>query len=201
MRLTSMDISNKEFKKAMRGYDVDEVNDFLDKVSEDYESLFKENSSLKEKIEIMKEQVDHYKKMEVTIQNTLVMAQNAADQAKEVAQKQAEMILNNANDAAKKILDKGNEQVVSVTKDYDRVKQEFVKFKTQYRNFMNVQMEMFNSLEKEFYEKYSLNKQEQESDVVPKVETPKDSEVSIKDVKLDDFNDDAYEEIKNFFSK
>lgn len=192
MRLTSMDISNKEFKKAMRGYDVDEVNDFLDKVSEDYELLFKENSSLKERIDVMKEQVDHYNKMEITIQNTLILAQNAADQAKEVAQKQAEMILDNANEASKKILDKGNDQIVNITNDYDKVKQEFIKFRTQYRNFMNTQLEMFNSLEKEFYERYSLVKQE---------EAPIKVDVPVKDITEEELCGDAYEEIKNFFSK
>lgn len=196
MRLTSMDISNKEFKKSMRGYDVDEVNDFLDKISEDYESMFKENSSLKERIDVMKEQVDHYNKMETTIQNTLIMAQNAADQAKEVAQKQAEMILNNANEAAKKILDKGNDEVTSITNDYDKVKQEFVKFRTQYKNFMGTQLEMFNSLEKEFYEKYNLNKQE--STVEPKFEIPA-KEISITNTQ--ELNESAYDEIKNFFTK
>lgn len=192
MRLTSMDISNKEFKKAMRGYDVDEVNDFLDKVSEDYELLFKENSSLKERIDVMKEQVDHYNKMELTIQNTLILAQNAADQAKEVAQKQAEMILDNANEASKKILDKGNDQIVNITNDYDKVKQEFIKFRTQYRNFMNTQLEMFNSLEKEFYERYSLVKQE---------ETPIKVDIPVKEITGEELCNDAYEEIKNFFSK
>ena len=196
MRLTSMDISNMEFKKSMRGYDVDEVNDFLDKISEDYESMFKENSSLKERIDVMKEQVEHYNKMETTIQNTLIMAQNAADQAKEVAQKQAEMILNNANEAAKKILDKGNDEVTSITNDYDKVKQEFVKFRTQYKNFMGTQLEMFNSLEKEFYEKYSLNKQESEEE--PKIQI---QAKEINSTNAQELNENAYDEIKNFFTK
>lgn len=47
MKITSMDITNKEFKKSMRGYNCDEVDEFLDKISEDYEELYKGNSSLK----------------------------------------------------------------------------------------------------------------------------------------------------------
>ena len=48
MKLTPMEISNKEFKRGLRGYSVEEVDEFLDKIVEDYEGLFKENTSLKE---------------------------------------------------------------------------------------------------------------------------------------------------------
>ena len=50
MRITSMDINNKEFKKGLRGYNADEVDEFLDKVAEEYEIMYKENSTLREKI-------------------------------------------------------------------------------------------------------------------------------------------------------
>ena len=82
-----MDINSKEFRKVLRGYDQDEVDEFLDQISENYEEVYKENSSLKEKISILNEKIEHYAKIEETIQNTLVLAQNAADQAKHSAQK------------------------------------------------------------------------------------------------------------------
>ena len=63
MVITSMDINNKEFKKSLRGYDCDEVDEFLDKVSEDYEILYRDNSSLKEKLELLEEKLKHYSKI------------------------------------------------------------------------------------------------------------------------------------------
>ena len=48
MKMTSMDIMSREFKRNMRGYNMDEVDDFLEKVAEDYEALYKENAILKE---------------------------------------------------------------------------------------------------------------------------------------------------------
>ena len=93
MRLTPMDITNKEFKKSLRGFDCEEVDEFLDKVVEDYEFIYKENSSLTEKIKANNDRIKHYEQIEETIQNTLLLAQNAAEQAKLVAQKEAEMIL------------------------------------------------------------------------------------------------------------
>ena len=55
MKLTPMDINNKEFKKIIRGYNPEEVDEFLDKIVEDYEALYKENANLKEKVAAMKD--------------------------------------------------------------------------------------------------------------------------------------------------
>ncbi len=89
MRITSMEITEKEFKKVLRGYSSEEVDEFLDKISEDYEALYKENSNQKEKLSTVQEKIDHYNKMENTIQNTLLLAQNASEQARENAKKKA----------------------------------------------------------------------------------------------------------------
>lgn len=157
MKLTPVDITNKEFRKMLRGYDPEEVDEFLDQIVEDYEELFKENSLLKEKINAMNEKIEHYSKIESTIQNTLLLAQNAAEQAKMSSQKEADMVIKHANDSAKKILDKAHTDVVSITQEYDRLKQEFVKFRAKFRNFITVQMETFEDLEKDFIKNYNLN--------------------------------------------
>lgn len=141
----------------LRGYDPEEVDEFLDQIVEDYEELFKENSLLKEKINAMNEKIEHYSKIESTIQNTLLLAQNAAEQAKMSSQKEADMVIKHANDSAKKILDKAHTDVVSITQEYDRLKQEFVKFRAKFRNFITVQMETFEDLEKDFIKNYNLN--------------------------------------------
>ena len=158
MKLTPVDITNKEFRKMLRGYDPEEVDEFLDQVVEDYEELFKENSLLKEKINTMNDKIDHYSKIESTIQNTLLLAQNAAEQAKASSQKEADIVLKRANDSAKKILDKAHTDVVSITQEYDKLKQEFIKFRAKFRNFITVQMETFEDLEKDFIKNYNLNK-------------------------------------------
>lgn len=157
MKITPVDITNKEFRKMLRGYDPEEVDEFLDQIVEDYEELFKENSLLKEKINAMNEKIEHYSKIESTIQNTLLLAQNAAEQAKVSSQKEADVVIKHANDSAKKILDKAHTDVVSITQEYDRLKQEFVKFRAKFRNFITVQMDTFEDLEKDFIKNYNLN--------------------------------------------
>ena len=67
------------------------------------------------------------------------------------------MVIKHANDSAKKILDKAHTDVVSITQEYDRLKQEFVKFRAKFRNFITVQMDTFEDLEKDFIKNYNLN--------------------------------------------
>ena len=156
MKLTPMDINNKEFKTGLRGYKPEEVDEFLDEVIENYEELFKENSRLKEKLTLCNDKIEHYKKIESTIQNTLMLAQNAADQAKESAQKEAEMVVKNANETAQKIVDKAHGDVVQINEEYEAIKQEFIKFRARFRNFMNAQMETFEDLEKDMIKNYNV---------------------------------------------
>lgn len=199
MRLTAMDINNKEFKKAMRGYNSDEVDEFLDKLAEDYEILYKENSTLKEKIQGLNERVEHYSKIETTIQNTLLLAQNAAEQAKLSSQKEGDLIIKNANDTAQRILDKAHNDVMSINDDYERVKQEFFKFRSKFRNFIKTQVDTFDDLEKDFIKNYNVGAAVEEI----KNEKPEEKETSfsLKDIEKENFDDDDLNEIKRFFVK
>lgn len=196
MKLTPMDINNKEFKRGLRGYNPDEVDEFLDEVVDNYEELYKENGKLKEKLEVLEEQVSHYAKIEGTIQNTLVLAQNAADQAKEASQKEAEVIIKNANETAQRIVDKAHNDVIQINSEFDRVKQEFIKFRAKFRNFINAQLETFDDLEKDVTKNYSIS-------------TPIDEEIGIKDISYEDNNSSSLneevlpselDEIKSFFA-
>ncbi|SFC96163.1 DivIVA domain-containing protein [Clostridium uliginosum] len=206
MKLTPMDITNKEFKKGLRGYNTEEVDEFLDQIVDNYEELYKENSNLKEKLTNINEKVEHYAKIETTIQNTLVLAQNAAEQAKSSAQKEAELILKNANETAKKVLDKSHNDVISINDEYEKVKQEFIKFRAKYRNFMNTQLETFDDLEKDFIKNYNV------SDPIEEVEEIQEKNINIqeKDIEICDENIIDYDkksiaedinEIKSFFAQ
>ena len=202
MKLTSMDIGNKEFKKVLRGYDQSEVDEFLDQISESYELVYKENSTFKEKIAVLNEKLEHYSKIEDTIQNTLILAQNAADQAKSSAKKEAELVVRNANDTSQRIIDKSNAEVLKITNDYDNIKREFTKFRSKYRNFMNTQLDMFNDLELEFEKNYNIATTEELQE--KSIEIPSDEIISrgLKDAdeKEESFNNDL-NEIKSFFVK
>jgi cell division initiation protein len=194
-----MDITNKEFKRVIRGYSAEEVDEFLDKVAEDYEGLYKENSSIKEKISSLNEKVEHYVKMETTIQNTLILAQNASEQSKQIAQKEADLIVRSANEAAQRILDKAHNDVMRVNDDYEQLKQEFIKFRAKFKNFMNTQVEMFNSLEKDVIKNYNIGSTVEDS--LKEKEADAQDSFKVKSINSDDLTDDNLSEIKSFFVK
>ena len=200
MKITSMDISNKEFKKVIRGYSSDEVDEFLDKIAEDYEVLYKENSSLKEKGFMLNEKLEHFAKMEETIHNTLVLAQNAAEQAKLSAQKEAELILRMANESSKQIFDKAHNDVLKINDEYDKSKQDFIRFRAKFRNFMSAQLETFNDLENDLVKNYSVGVVVDEKPIEIESNESKLLDTSEKDIKNEEFNS-SLDEIKSFFIK
>ncbi|ADK14137.1 MULTISPECIES: DivIVA domain-containing protein [Clostridium] len=226
MFITAAEITNKEFKKGLRGYNIDEVDEFLDKIAEDYESIYKENSLLKEKMQSLDEKISHYTKMENTIKDTLLLAQNASEQAKENAKKESQFVVKNANDAAQKIIDKAHSDVIQITDEFENVKQEFSKFRTKFRNFMKTQMEMFDDMEKDFVKNYNIGYESNENEVEDstvkekeiEVVEPEKEDVSLAEKRSKEFDEDnkedsnhtekeifedkdELEEIKNFFIK
>lgn len=90
--LTPMDIHNKDFKRTIRGYSTNEVDEFLDRVVSDYEKLFRENDKLKEQASLNDKEITQYRKLEKNLQDTLAMAQNTADEILASAKKNAEDI-------------------------------------------------------------------------------------------------------------
>ena len=202
MRITSMDINNKEFKKGLRGYNADEVDEFLDKVSEEYEIMYKENSTLKEKTSFLEEKLDHHVKIESTIQNTLVLAQNAAEQAKFCAQKESELMIKNANESSQKMMDKAYEDVLKINDEYEKTKQEFAKFRTKFRSFMNCQLEMFEGLESDYFKNYNVGNEIEVAKTEKEISAPLEySNLTMKNIDEKEFHINELEEIKNFFAK
>ena len=198
MKLTAMDINNKEFKRGLRGYSVEEVDEFLDQVVENYEELYKENSRLKARLSRVNEKLDHYEKLEATIQNTLLLAQNAADQAKESSEKQAELIIGNANETAQRILDKAHGDVISINDEYEKVKEEFIKFRAKFRGFMNTQLQTFDELEKDLTKNYSVSQPVDNYEIHEKEAETTNTEEK-EEFNVEDLNDDI-NAVKSFYA-
>ena len=104
MKLTPLDIRHKEFKRGMRGYVDGEVDEFLDEVADEFERLFKENIELSERGESLQEKLDQYRNLEETLQNTLVAAQRSAEELRANAQKEAQLIMSEAELKAREMV-------------------------------------------------------------------------------------------------
>lgn len=147
MPITPNDISNKEFKKVLRGYDIDDVDEFLEEVVEEYEKVYRENITLKEKLGSLSDKIEHYKNIESTLQSTLLLAQTAADQAKENAKKDADLLLKDTQEQANEMVRKAKEDVIEVNKQYEMMKQEFTMFKSRFKSLIQAQLEAIDKSE------------------------------------------------------
>jgi len=148
--ITPLDIENKKFaKQMMNGYSVDEVDDFLDDLTVEYEKMFKENAEFKAQIERLNEDVSRYKAIESTLQSTLIMAQSTADEVKEVATRQAEQIIAEAKMAAEKEVDELNHQIDMKQKELDDVQKQFDVYKAKMESLLISQLELLKEINKD----------------------------------------------------
>ncbi len=116
--ITPLDIENKRFsKKTLNGYDPEEVDDFLDELTKDYSTIYKKVNDNDKELEDLKLKVEHYNQIESTLQNTLLMAQSAADEVKNAAQKQAEQIIREAENSAKERAENLDMQIAEKRKE------------------------------------------------------------------------------------
>ena len=102
--ITPMDIHNKTFSGQIRGYSKDEVNAFLEELANDYEKIYREHREMEEEMDTIRTKLRNYEKMESTMSNTLVMAQETADNVKKNAHKEAELSIREAQSEAQKIV-------------------------------------------------------------------------------------------------
>ncbi|HSH36238.1 DivIVA domain-containing protein [Schnuerera sp.] len=138
--ITPLDIQNKEFKKSFRGYKEAEVDHFLDEIIEDYEKIYKENIELKDKILVLNEQIEQYNNLEKTLKDTLIVAQSTADEVTRTAREKSDIIIEDAELLAKKIVAAANEEVSKIQREYENLKKEIYIFKTRYKSFIEAQL-------------------------------------------------------------
>ena len=148
--ITPLDIENKKFsKQMMNGYSVEEVDDFLDDLTVDYSKNYKEVTELKTKVEELNKSLEHYKTIEETLQNTLVMAQSTAEDVKNVAKQQADQIINEAKGSAKKQAEELEAEIVAKRKELEDVKKQFDKKKKKMESLLISQLELLKDVNKE----------------------------------------------------
>ena len=146
--LTPIDIHNKEFKRSFRGYNEDEIDEFLDQVVNDYETLFRENDRLKEELSRLQKHADSYQEREKSINDTLILAQKTAQELtdnarqavadmKENAAKECENMRQEAAMETQKQIDDAAVKVRSIVAEYDRL----VREKNQFLRKVKVTME------------------------------------------------------------
>ena len=143
-----MDIHNKDFKRSFRGYNEEEIDDFLDQVVNDYEKLFRDNDRLKEELERAHKENEQYRHLEKNLKDTLLVAQKTAEEVTSNARKNAEEMRENtakecqnlrmeAEMNARKQMEDAKAKVRDIVTEYDRL----VREKNQFLRKIKVTME------------------------------------------------------------
>ncbi|CAB1128482.1 cell-division initiation protein [Candidatus Hydrogenisulfobacillus filiaventi] len=145
MPLTPLDIYNKEFRRVLRGYSEDEVNEFLDQVVKDYEAVLRENEELKAGAAAAGERLEQYRQLEETLKNTLVLAQSTADEVKVAARKEADAIIHEAEGKAQRILEEAQAQVRALEQELERLKREADVFRAKLKSLLESEIALLDS--------------------------------------------------------
>ncbi|MFM1650522.1 DivIVA domain-containing protein [Brevibacillus sp. B_LB10_24] len=145
MPLTPLDIHNKEFSTGFRGYNVDEVNEFLDQVIKDFELLTKEKKELEERLALLNERVEHYKSMEENLSKSILVAQETAEEVKANARKESQLILKEAEKNADRIVNEALAKSRKVAIEIEDLKKRASVYRMRFRTLLEAQLEMLEN--------------------------------------------------------
>ena len=139
MALTSLDIRDKAFSTKFRGYDIDEVEEFLDIIVNDYEELIRENREKEAKIRNLEERLIYFDEMKDSLSQSVLIAQDTAERVKQAAQERSGNIVQQAEQDAQRLLDrakyKANDILRQATDNAKRVAVETEELKNKTRVF------------------------------------------------------------------
>lgn len=135
-RITPVDIQHKTFKKSLQGYDRAEVDQFLDELIESMEDGAQEKAALEAEIADLRERISHFKAMEESLQNTLILAQRTADEVKATAHKEADVIKAQAKMEAEKEIGSLVERTEEAKREYQRSLETSEKARSELRSLL-----------------------------------------------------------------
>jgi len=144
MPLTPLDIHNKEFGRRLRGYDEDEVNEFLDQVIKDYEALIRENKELQNQVLALQEKLNHFANLEETLSKTIIIAQEAADEVKNNAKKEAQLLIKEAEKNADRIINEALAKSRKIALEIEEMKKQAAIYRTRFRTLVEAQLELLS---------------------------------------------------------
>lgn len=145
MRLTPLDIYQHEFsRKKIGGLDDAEVYDFLKKVGREYEGIYAENKALKEQAERLTAQIKDYLELEKTLKQTLISAQKASGDLKNNAEKEADLIIKEAELQSERILDETRSEAEVVGREIRELKKQRRMLKVELKSVLESYLSMLN---------------------------------------------------------
>lgn len=142
MRITPLDIQQKEFATKFRGFDMEEVDAFLELIREEMEELLRDNSNLREESKRLEKQLKEYKNIETTLRDTLINTQQMVEEYRNNAAKEAELIKKEAELKTDEMIKQAQEKVVKIHEDITDLKGIRRHFKEEVKRLIESHMTM-----------------------------------------------------------
>lgn len=181
MRITPMDIEQQEFSKSFRGYNEEEVDDFLDKIVKDYEELINENVRLNEEIERMQEKLKEFNEIEETLRSALLSAQKSAEETKGRVESEAKIIIEKAELEAKSLKQQVFQREDLVKNEIDNLRRYKFIFKEKFKSMLNLYLKMLENEEFEEEGNYEIKEEEiSKEKIEEKISEKKTDELPLK---------------------
>lgn len=136
MKITSLDIQQQQFKVKFRGFDVREVDTFLEQVADAFEALQRECNALQEEVRRLKLESQGYMEREETFKRAMLNSQEVLEQMQQNAQKSAEVVIADAEVKAEKILNRAHNRLAQLHEDIGELKRQRIQIEMQIRSIL-----------------------------------------------------------------
>ncbi len=136
MEITPLDIQEKQFRVRFRGFDVSEVDAFLEDMSKAFQSLLDANAALKKQMEALRQESARQREREKTFERALANSQKVLDQMKDNARKSAELILADAEVKAEKMLNRAHNRLAQLHEDIAELRRQRMQMEVQIRGVL-----------------------------------------------------------------
>jgi len=128
MKITPLDIQQQQFRVRFRGFDMVEVDNFLDLLASEFEELLKENNKLQEEDRRKLARINELEASEKELRETLVSVQRITEEMKNNARKEAEIIIEEAKLNARKIIESSQTQALQIEAEINQLKRQHAQF-------------------------------------------------------------------------
>ncbi len=165
--LVPLDIQHKTFKSGVSGYNKQEVQEFLSQVEKDFSQLYRDNKELQEKVERLSEEVDRYRSTGRQLEQALTLAQKTAEDVKNTARHEAELIVSVAISKAEQQTNETRQLMRSITGAY-------LEFKSEFRAYLTTFLNLLDNMDVSLVEKTKESKARFEN--IPEISAEQQSE-------------------------
>ena len=142
MQISPLDIRKMPFKRTFQGFDPDAVQNFLDMVAGEYEAVIRQNSEYATQIKNLEQRLESYLKIERILNETLISAQKATDEARVNAQKEAELILKDASLRADRYEDEARQRVHALESELVALRNQRDSFLARFKAMLTTQLNL-----------------------------------------------------------